>query len=131
MCLPNNQHRLGPGPGRHRPQGYGKFRCVGPPQCYPWILQGNRHPQDHRFTALLRQILISLVIVVAAGAVGGAIFSYTFVRDRSAELDRVLDLPELPQAPPQVLPPVPEHTRSGKPQPHMRLTLPSKTILLL
>ncbi|NLX11217.1 MAG: LCP family protein [Chloroflexi bacterium] len=37
------------------------------------------------------------VLVIAVVAVGGAIFSYTFVRDRSAELDRVLDLPELPQ----------------------------------
>ena len=97
MCLPNNQHRIGPGPGRHRPQGYGKFRCVGPPQCYPWILQGNRHPQDHRFTALLRQILISLVIVVAAGAA----YVY-FVPGATETLERFgIPLPAFAAAPEQ------------------------------
>lgn len=61
------------------------------------------------------------VLVIAVVAVGGAIFSYTFVRDRSAELDRVLDLPELPQigsaaeAPQPVTVPTEAASAPGKP----------------
>ncbi len=37
------------------------------------------------------------VIVLAVGAVGGAALAYRIARDRAAELDDVLDLPQLPQ----------------------------------
>ncbi len=37
------------------------------------------------------------VIVLAAGAVGGTALAYRIARDRAAELDDVLDLPQLPQ----------------------------------
>src|SRR5690554_379286 len=37
------------------------------------------------------------VIVFGLGSVGGAVFAYSFVRERATELDDVLDLPELPQ----------------------------------
>lgn len=37
------------------------------------------------------------VIVLAVGAVGGTVLAYRIARDRAAELDDVLDLPQLPQ----------------------------------
>lgn len=37
------------------------------------------------------------VIVVSMGAVGGGALAYAFVRDRAAELDEVLELPDPPQ----------------------------------
>lgn len=41
--------------------------------------------------------VMAWVVVVSVIAVGGAAASYTFVRDRAAELDEVLDLPDPPQ----------------------------------
>ncbi len=41
--------------------------------------------------------VMAWVVVFGAIAVGGSLLAYTFVRDRAAELDSVVDLPELPQ----------------------------------
>lgn len=41
--------------------------------------------------------VMAWVVVFGAIAVGGSLLAYTFVRDRAAELDSVLELPELPQ----------------------------------
>lgn len=41
--------------------------------------------------------VMAWVVVFVAIAVGGALLAYTFIRDRAAELDSVLELPELPQ----------------------------------
>lgn len=41
--------------------------------------------------------VMAWVVVFVAIAVGGSLLAYTFIRDRAAELDSVLELPELPQ----------------------------------
>ncbi len=41
--------------------------------------------------------LMVWVIVIGVFAVGGSVAAYTFVRDRAAELDELLDLPDPPQ----------------------------------
>ncbi|MBN1681659.1 MAG: LCP family protein [Anaerolineae bacterium] len=44
-----------------------------------------------------QRFVFAWVIVVAITAVAASIFSYTFVRDRAAEADQVLELPDPPQ----------------------------------
>lgn len=41
--------------------------------------------------------VMAWVVVFGVAAVGGALFAYGFVRDRAAELDRILELPDPPQ----------------------------------
>lgn len=41
--------------------------------------------------------VLTWVVIVGAAAVGASLFAYSFVRDRAAELDSVLELPDPPQ----------------------------------
>jgi LCP family protein required for cell wall assembly len=57
--------------------------------------------------------VLAWVIVIVIAAVGASAFAYTFVRDRAAELDTVIELPN----PPQLVRPAPNASEAGTPTP--------------
>jgi LCP family protein required for cell wall assembly len=57
--------------------------------------------------------VLAWVIVIVIAAVGASVFAYTFVRDRAAELDTVIELPN----PPQLVRPASNSSTSGTPSP--------------
>jgi LCP family protein required for cell wall assembly len=60
-----------------------------------------------------QRFVLAWVIVIVIAAVGASAFAYTFVRDRAAELDTVIELPN----PPQLVHPASNATETGIPSP--------------